>query len=46
VVLGKNPLRHEALFVVKIVRMSVPMRVGAGRCVSRCGHVIQLRDSL
>ena len=26
-VLGKNPLRHEALFVVKIVRMSVSMRV-------------------
>ena len=46
VVLGKNVLRHEALFVVVSVRMGVSMRVGADWCVSCCGHVIQLRDSL
>ena len=46
VVLGKNPLRDEALLVMICVRVAcVAVRVGACRRVSRCRHVIQLRDS-
>ena len=44
-VLGKNPLRDEALFVMMSMRVRMSMRWGADWCVSRRGHVIQLRDS-
>jgi hypothetical protein len=42
-VLGKNPLRYETLFV--FVRVDVSRRMSADWRVSSCCHVIQLRDS-